>query len=231
MFLSGLKVFSQGGQDVLVSDFETWSRAGINVKVNKNISFGLEQQLRLKSNSSEVDAYFTEVNGKYKLNSGIWLGAGLRYLRENDTRGNIQGYENHLRYNLDAGFKHSVKRLKLGYRIRFQSKNELGISEEEGDFANNHLRLKVGGEYNIKKWKFDPKLSFEIFHQMQEGTENGLSKFRATIGTDYDLKKYGDIGLFYRLERELNPAYVDYPNTTYIVGLSYIYTIKIKTND
>ena len=191
----------------------------------------MEQQLRLDSNSTEVDAYFTELNAKYKTESGFVLGGGFRFIRQNDNEGKIQGYENHIRYNFDLGYKHTISRLKLGYRVRFQSKNELGVSKAEGDYANNHLRLKVGGEYNIKKWKFDPKLSIELFHHMEEGKENGLDKFRATIGTSYDLKKQGDLGVFYRIERELNPIYVDYPKTTYIVGLSYIYTIKLKNNE
>lgn len=226
-----LKGISQQGEYIEVQDFESWGKVGINVDLNKKWSFGLEEQLRLKSNSSLVDAYFTELNAKYKFETGLSFGGGLRFIRNNDTEGKIQGYENHLRYNFDLGYKHSVDRLKLAYRIRFQSKNELGVSKDEGDYANNHFRFKVGAEYNIKKWKFDPKLSFELFHHMEEGEENGLDKLRATIGTSYDLKKYGDIGMFYRIERELNPTIVEYPKTTFIVGLSYVYTLKIRTND
>lgn len=226
----GLGGFSQAGEWIEVRDFETWTKAGVKLKLNDNWSFGLEEQLRLKTNSSVVDAYFTEINAQYKAETGLVFGGGFRFIRDNDNEGKIQGYENHTRFNFDLGYKHSVDRLKLGYRLRFQSKNELGISKEEGDYANNHFRFKVGGEYNIKKWKFDPKLSMELFHHMEEGEENGLDKFRVTIGTSYDLKKYGDIGLYYRMEREINPTTIGYPKTTNIVGLSYIYTIKIKTN-
>lgn len=227
----GINGISQNGTNVLVSDFEGWAKAGVNLKLNKNWSFGLEEQLRLKSNASEVDAFFTEINAKYKMESGLSFGAGFRFIRENDNVGNIQGYESHLRYNFDVGYKHSVERLKLGYRVRFQSKNEIGSTAGANETPNNVIRLKVGGDYNIKGWKFDPKLSFELFNRFGEDDVKGLSKFRTTLGTSYDLKKYGDLGLFYRIERELNPTYVDYPNTTYIVGLSYVYTIKIKTND
>lgn len=230
VFLS-LSGVSQSGKNVLVSDFEGWAKAGVNIKLNKNWSFGLEEQLRLKSNASEVDAFFTELNAKYKMKSGLYFGAGFRFIRENDNEGKIQGYETQLRYNFDAGYKHSIDRLKLGYRLRFQSKNEIGSTADVNETPTNVLRTKVGGDYNIKGWKFDPKLSFELFNRFGEDDVKGLSKFRTTIGTSYDLKKYGDIGLFYRLERELNPTYVDYPKTTYIVGLSYIYTIKIKTNE
>lgn len=225
-----IKGFSQEGQWIEVRDFETWSSVGMKLKINKNWEFELEEQLRLKTNSSIVDSYFTGFNAKYKTKLGFEYGIGLRYLKKNDNQGKIQGYENHFRYNFDFGYKHSINRFKLGYRLRFQSKNELGISTEEGDYLNNHFRFKIGSKYNIKNWKFDPKFSAEIFYHMEEEEENGFNKFRATLGTSYDLKKYGDISLFYRLERELNAAYSAYPKTTYILGLNYTYTLKLKTN-
>ena len=223
-----IKGLSQEGQWIEVRDFETWSSAGIKLKINKHWEFGLEEQLRLKTNSSLVDSYFTELNAKYKTKSRFEFGAGLRYLKENDNKGKIQGYENHLRYNFDLGYKHFLNRFKLGYRLRFQSKNELGVSTEEGDYLNRHFRFKIGSKYNIKNWKFDPKLSAEFFYHMEEGKENGFDKFRATLATSYKLKKYGEISIFYRIERELIATYSSYPKTTYILGLNYIYTIKIK---
>ena len=223
-------VYSQSGEWVEVRDFESWTKLGVNLKLNKNWEFGLEEQLRLKNNSSEVDAYFTEINAKYKLKSGLFLGGGFRYIKENDNEGKIQGYETHMRYNFDLGYKHSVDRLKLGYRLRFQSKNETGDNAPVNGSPINVLRFKVGGGYNIKGWKFDPKLSVEIFNRLGE-VKGGLSKFRTTLGTTYDLKEWGKLSAFYRIEQELNPIFVDYPKTTHIAGISYVYTFKIKTNE
>ena len=225
------KFYSQEGEWIEVRDFESWTKVGVNLKLNKNWEFGLEEQLRLKNNSSEVDAYFTEINAKYKMKSGLYLGGGFRFIKENDNEGKIQGYETHLRYNFDLGYKHSVDRLKLGYRVRYQSKSETEATAGLNGSPNNTLRFKIGGAYNIKGWKFDPKLSVEIFNRFAEGDEGGLSKFRATLGTSYDLKKWGELSAFYRIERELNPTYADYPKTTHIAGLSYVYTFKIKTNE
>ena len=39
----------------------------------------------------------------------------------------------------------------------------------------------------------------------------------------YGFKKYGEFGAYYRLERELG---INYPKTTSIVGLNYVYTFK-----
>ncbi|MDA9775698.1 DUF2490 domain-containing protein [Flavobacteriales bacterium] len=219
--------FSQNQTEIEVRDLETWTSAGVTMKLNKDWKFTLSEQLRLKTNSTIVDNYFTELEAKYSGLKGFELGVGLRYIKNNDNQGKIQGYESHFRYNLDLGYKHKLGDFKMGYRVRFQNKNELGVSELEGDEAINKLRIKLGTEYNIKGWKLDPKASVEMFNVL--GT--GFDKLRLTVGTSYGLKKYGDISLFYRMERELMPTYVDYPKTTNIIGLNYTYTFKIKTND
>ena len=220
--------FSQQGEWIEVRDFETWTSVGVRLKLDKTWEFGLSEQLRLKENSSVVDAYFTELELNYTGLKRFEVGGGLRYIKENDNQGNIQGYEKHFRFNLDLAYKHKWDRFTFKHRLRYQNKNELGVSKEEGDFINHHFRLKTGLSYNIKKWKFDPKFSAEIFRHMEEGKENRFDKWRITVGTSYDLKKFGKIDLFYRMEKQLNETY---PKTFNIVGLSYIYSFKIKTND
>jgi hypothetical protein len=207
------------------SDWASWNTIGVEYKLNKKWSFGLEEQLRLKENISVVDNYFTQLSADYKLFKGFKLGAGVRYIRDNDNQGNIQGYENHFRFQIDAMYKHEINDFKIGYRLRYQNKNELGVSSDEGDYANQNIRFKTSLEYNIKHWKLDPKFSAEIFNKFQEGEENGANKFRLTLGTDYKIENFGKIGVFYRYQKELN---VDFPEETNVVGLKYIYTIKNK---
>lgn len=205
------------------SDWASWNTIGVEYKLNKKWSFGLEEQVRLKENISVVDNYFTQLSADYKLFKGFKLGAGVRYIRDNDNQGNIQGYENHFRFQIDAMYKHEINDFKIGYRLRYQNKNELGVSYDEGDYANQNIRFKTSLEYNIKNWKLDPKFSAEIFNRFQEGKENGFNKYRLTLGTDYKVKNFGKLGVFYRFEKELN---VDFPETKNIIGLNYTYTFK-----
>ncbi len=205
------------------SDWASWNTIGVEYKLNKKWSFALEEQVRLKENISVVDNYFTQLSADYKLFKGFKLGAGVRYIRDNDNQGNIQGYENHFRFQIDAMYKHEINDFKIGYRLRYQNKNELGVSYDEGDYANQNIRFKTSLEYNIKNWKLDPKFSAEIFNRFQEGKENGFNKYRLTLGTDYKVKNFGKLGVFYRFEKELN---VDFPETKNIIGLNYTYTFK-----
>jgi hypothetical protein len=207
------------------SDWASWNTVGVEYELNKKWSFGLEEQLRFKENISVVDNYFTQLSAEYKLFKNFKVGVGARYIRDNDNQGKIQGYENHFRFQIDAMYKHEINDFKIGYRLRYQNKNELGVSYDEGDYANQNIRFKTSLEYNIKNWKLDPKFSAEIFNKFQEGEENGFNKFRLTLGTDYKIENFGKIGVFYRYQKELN---VDFPEATNVVGLKYIYTIKNK---
>jgi len=185
----------------------------------------LEQQLRLDENISEISEYFTQLETKYSITKKFDIGLGLRYIRENDNEGNIQGYENHLRLHIDAIYKHKIDAFKLKYRLRYQNKNELGVGQSEDGYAKQNFRLKTSIEYDFKNWKFDPKFAAEIFNRFENGEDNKFSKYRLTLGTDYKIKKFGKIGVYYRIEKDIN---VDIPETTNIIGLKYSYTFKNK---
>jgi len=223
LLVVGEVAYSQDGNDIAESDFETWSSLNFDFKANKRLSFNLEQQIRLKENSSEIDVYFTELSTNYEFNKHVYAGVGLRFIRKNDNTGKIQGYENHGRVNFDLGYKTGFDRFDIGTRLRFQSKNEWDSDKEEGDFSNNHLRFKTSLAYNIRKSKIDPEISAEIFRHYQEDEESEFNKYRLTLGAKYRHKRYGKMGVFYRLEKEIN---TDEPKLTHILGLKYTYTFK-----
>ena len=207
------------------NDFGAWSTVALEYKFNKKLSFSLEEQVRLKENISQIDEYFTEISTEYDLTKNFSIGAGARYIKENDNVGNIQGYEDHFRFQLDAAYKHKIDQFSLKYRLRYQNKNELGVGTSDGDYANQHIRFKTSVGYNIKGWKLDPEFSAELFNHFEKNETNGFDKYRLSIGTDYDLKKYGKLNLYYQFEKELNTSN---PSILNVIGLKYKYTIKNK---
>jgi len=204
------------------SDFQAWSAIELTYKPNKKLSFGLEGQWRFKDNASITDQYFAQLTSDYEIFNNFKLGAAMRYIRDNDTKGNIQGFENHIRFHLDANYSHKIERFKLKYRMRFQNKNELGISKAEGDYNKQYLRLKTSVEYNIRNWKLDPKVSGEIFRHYEEGETTKFDKYRLTLETEYKLKGIGKINLYYRVEKEIN---TDLPDTINILELKFTYNL------
>ena len=214
---------AQNGTYHTVRDLESWTSAKLKYKFSKKLDFGIEEQLRLKDDARTVDQYFTEITADYDITKHIGIGLGGRYIKQNDNVGKIQGYESHFRWNVDAAYKHEIKRFDLKYRIRYQNKDELQISEAQGDTAKRTVRLKVSADYNIKNWKLDPEVAAEVFNRLNNS--EGLYRMRFTVGTTYKFKKAGELGAFYRIEKELQG---DYPKTTNIIGVQYQYTLKRK---
>jgi len=206
------------------NDFHSWSALELKYEKNKKVTFSLEGQLRMKDDISTVDQYFGELGVQYKLPKNFRIGVGIRYIRNNDTNGRIQGFENLFRYHADLSYRHKIDRFALKYRIRYQNRNELGLSVSEGDIARQRVRFKTTLGYNIRSWKLDPELSGELFNGFRKnGTANGFDKYRISLGTSYNVKNVGRFSLFYRLEKEINTPN---PAAENILSVKYSYTIK-----
>jgi len=214
-----LNAQTQDGTIVVTQDIESWTNIGLKFELHKKFIIGINQGIRFNKNATQLDQLLTEANFKYKPTSYLNFGLGLRYISDKGGNG---VFDNDFRINLDAIFKHKVKSFKLQYRFRYQNKNEIGLSTTEGDYFKHYLRLKAGVTYSIKNWKLDPKFSTEIFRDMTKIT-GGFDNLRFTLGTAYNFKKFGKLGLYYRFERELG---FTYPKTTSIIGLNYVYTFK-----
>lgn len=223
LFLGIKSAFAQTGTYYTIRDLEAWSSAQVKYKVNKKLDFAFEEQLRLKDNATNVDQYFSELTVNYNLSKKINLGVGTRYVKVNDNVGKKQGYETHYRWNADVGYNHEINKLDLKYRLSYQSRNDRYISAADGDNIRNTLRFKISSGYNIKNWKFDPKLSAEFFNVLNNN--EGLNRVRYTLGTDYNFKNAGELGAYFRMEKELTGVF---RKTINIMGIQYIYTIKAK---
>ena len=205
------------------SDFATWSSVELEYKPDKKWELGLETQLRLDESLAKVDEYFTQLKVSREIGKDFELGIGLRYIRENDNRGRIQGYENHFRFHIDTKYDHEIGGFDVGYRLRYTNKNEFGLSElADEDFSRQRLRFKAGTEYKIKNWKLDPEFSAELFSRFGKDTDTEIDKYRLTLGSEYNLKKFGEIDIFYRIERDIEKVGRE---TLHILGLGYKYTI------
>jgi predicted porin len=211
-------VFSQ---EVAKPDFNTWSSIELGYKLNSRLSFELQQQLRLKENSSTVDTYFSEFSSKYKLIKNFELGVGLRYFNKNDNQGKIQGYEQRFRYNFDGTYSYKVGKFDLSHRFRYQNRQDLNTEDPN---YNQVVRFKTGIDYNISKWKLDPEFSAEIFSPVNNPDEKGLNKYRLTLGTAYKMGDFGKLKVFGAVERPLGNGV----GTFNILGIGYSYTFKNK---
>lgn len=199
----------------IINDFESWSSIGFTYKPIKKLTLAVEQNLRLKDNSSSIEKYFTQFSADHKLFKNFEIGIGYRFVKTQDEENLPESnYESSNRLHLDASYKNTIKRFSYGVRSRYQLK-------KDSNSSNETLRFKTEIGYNFKKWKLDPEFSSEIFYK----TNDSFNSYRLTLSTNIDIDKYSSFKLFVLYENELNEQY---PKSTYVAGFSFTHRLKFK---
>ena len=236
-FLAFLFSFSVAAQDsTVVSDFEIWGGLSLEKSfLEKKLDFKLTQEFRFDENSTHLDRFFTELEGRYEIFKGFNLGLGYRFIRNRKNSGGV----NEQRIFAKMSYKHKMDRLSLSYRFMFQNHDEIGLSRDDGDDITKKYRLRIKATYNIKNWKLDPYLSVEGFFAQEHNGINyvetitetekisGFEKIRFTLGTKYKISKLLQLGAFYRVEQEMKsyPGAYNSPATYYIGGLNLTFKL------
>ncbi len=209
------------------NDLEGWSALQIDIKVTKKLSFSVAEHLRYKKDISTLSNYFTQLETSYEIFQDFQIGAGVRFIKKNDDIGNRQGIESHFRYQLDALYQHEVKQLNLSYRLRYQNKNELGFSEEEGDIPKGQLRFMLAIGYKLRPIRVVFKLKGELFSTISDGAEpEKIDRNRFTLLASRKFKKIGKFSLFYRIQEDINTIEENVNKS--IIGLKYSYSLDLR---
>ena len=205
------------------SDLEGWSSVGLNLKATKKLSFSVSEHLRSRNDISTVKNYFTQIKANYEVLKNFELGGGIRYITRNDDVGKKQGLESFFRYQFDANYTQKINKIGVLLRLRYQNKNQLGMSEEEGDIAQEFIRTRIGLRYKIKAVKLNVRLFAEHFNQPNNSKlEHTETRTRYTLKLSRKFKKIGAFTVFYGIqENNLNQ---EKTNKSFL-GLKYAYTI------
>ena len=188
-----------------LSDTEGWSSIEVGLNISKKLSFSVSEHLRYRNKISTMSNYFTQLETSYQLFKDFNLGGGVRFIRENDDVGNIQGLETHFRYQFEINYKHDLKMLTLFYRLRYQHKNELGLPKEEVNIPNEYIRFRMGLGYKLNDLGIGLRLKGELFNQIQkENLENGFNRYRLSFETYKKFKNFGKITIFYGFQKNFN---------------------------
>ena len=187
-----------------LSDTEGWSSIEVGLNISKKLSFSVSEHLRYRNKISTMSNYFTQLETSYQLFKDFNLGGGVRFIRENDDVGNIQGLETHFRYQFEINYKHDLKMLTLFYRLRYQHKNELGLPKEEVNIPNEYIRFRMGLGYKLNDLGIGLRLKGELFNQIQkENLENGFNRYRLSLDTYKKFKNFGKVTIFLWVPKEL----------------------------
>ena len=208
-----------------LSDTEGWSSIEVGLNISKKLSFSVSEHLRYRNKISTMSNYFTQLETSYQLFKDFNLGGGVRFIRENDDVGNIQGLETHFRYQFEINYKHDLKMLTLFYRLRYQHKNELGLPKEKVNIPNEYIRFRMGLGYKLNDLGIGLRLKGELFNQIQkENLENGFNRYRLTLDTYKKFKNFGKVTLFYGFQKNFNRIELKQKS---IIGIKYKYSFDL----
>lgn len=207
-------------------DLEGWGAVELNLKATEKLSFSVSEHLRYRNDITTLRNYFTQVKVNYELFKNFELGGGVRYITDNDDVGNKQGHEYLFRYQFDAVFNQKIDRVMVSFRFRYQNKNQLGLSESEGDVPTEYTRYRMGLSYKVKPLKLNVKLFGEVFNEPQSPEENkGFNRHRYTLKLSRKFKDFGAFGIFYALQDDYSTPI---KKSKSIVGFKYSYNIKLS---
>jgi hypothetical protein len=234
LLLSSIFLFSQNYDEMPAIHTESWASTDLEIKLNKKITFNLKEEIRLKSIGIPYDRIFTQLNFEYTLFRSIDLGIGYRYINLNDEEGKLYEIENHQRIHGSLAYTLKLDRFSSKIRGQYQTRSEI-LSDEKLScascpyiFSSEHRkywRIKNDFQYNIRNWKFDPKISFEFFLLNTQQNTFKLNKYRCSIGTNYKLRGPHEISIKYMYEKEVkkwNPVVV------HIFDIQYRYILRLK---
>lgn len=227
-----LRLKGQSPSDPDFKDFGMWLGGKLSYKLN-HWTFQGRQEFRTENNSTALDKLFTQVGIKYKLYNKMDLAAAIRYTGINDNEGKVREYENHFRYQAAIhyhAYRKKKKRdhIRFHYRLQYQRQSEIGKGELQGSFPRTAWRLRTAVNYNIKKWKLDPQLSYELFFHKQVGSFTafkfftGFTRFRIKLETNYKLNKSSKLNFFILKQKE---NIIWRPPTEFMLGCRYVYRI------
>jgi len=208
-------------------DLESWNAVELEIKASKKLALAVSEHLRYRNDISSLKNYFTQIKINYSLFKKLSLSGGVRYITKNDDVGNIQGNKYYFRYQFDALFDQKIiNNWRLSLRLRYQNKNQLGLSEDEGDVAIEYSRFRAGLETRIKPLKLNFKLFAELFNEHDGVDENnGFNRQRFTLKLNRKFKDIGTFGIFYAMQDDTSRAL---KNSKAIVGFKYTYKINLS---
>ena len=215
--------------------------AEVEKKVNKQLSVGVEAELRTRNDFKTMERWSLGLAASYKFNK--WLKADAVYtllntnFREDISYKSSGAYNNWrpsywgIRHRVHASLSGTYKfqnNLRLSLRERWQYTYRPEKTVTRWDFDNeswedkvragkgkNQLRSRLQLEYDKKKALLTPYASMELYNSW------AIEKIRYTVGTDINVTKSHTFNVFYRYQNMKNVEEDVYDPDMHYIGVGY----------
>ena len=215
--------------------------AEVEKKVNKQLSVGVEAELRTRNNFKTMDRWSLGLGASYKFNKWLKADAGYSLLNTNfhedisyKSSGNYNNWRPSywgIRHRVHASLTGTYKfqnNLRLSLRERWQYTYRPEKTVTRWDFDNsswedkvrsgkgkNQLRSRLQLEYDKKNALLTPYASVELYNAW------AIEKIRYTVGTDINVTKNHTFNVFYRYQNMKNVDDGDYDPDMHYIGVGY----------
>ena len=215
--------------------------AEVEKKVNKQLSVGVEAEMRTRNNFKTMERWSLGVGASYKFNKWLKADAGYTLLntnfREDISYKSSGAYNNWrpsywgIRHRVHASLTGTYKfqnNLRISLRERWQYTYRPEKTTQRWDFDNEYwedkvvagkakhqLRSRLQIEYDKKKALLTPYANVELFNSL------GLESVRYTLGTDIRLAKQHSLQVYYRFKDACRVDELDYDPDMHYLGIGY----------
>lgn len=167
----------------------------------------VEEQLRLRGNSSQLRQLFTDAGIQYEVIKNLSVSGNYRYI--------IKPFRIDQRLYTDISYSWKKKNFKITPRIRLQHEFV------KNNIANNYIRPKIEFEYKVTK-TFKPFISGELFYHALYYKGSVFDEYRLSAGASYDFNKKNSLKLFYLQQQQFN---VNAAQQNHVLGVGYEYDL------
>lgn len=227
------------------TEWQGWCGLSLEWQPVKSVKLALNEQWRWDNDFGDFDRQIHQLDVAWSprwnaFSKAQSLGAALRHTTRPDNKGDIQGKDRFLRWQVEYTAQVEPGRWSMEGRLRYQRQSALALKDESdpADYSSRvQTRIKGAVVYNIKGWKWDPEFSVERFLvQVPEGwPSDGSWRFR--LGSSKRMGKRQKLRIF--LQRDAQGRYTptgwggldDFRlkgSTEWTVGVTWRYRIKSK---
>lgn len=192
-------------------DFRTWYSVELEGELFNLIDFSLTPEIRLRENSSMLDAVLGEVDISVPVTKFLRLGTEYRHEYEFRSDRN----NNNDRFGIYGELDEKIRRFRIAYRGMYLYEYTNLNTRELGLVPETLQRHRVSVKYRKKKSDFTFGLAAEIFMIMKPEWMRYQDKIRYTAGVQYRLTKKINLGINYKFQKEY---YENNPLTSHIIS-------------
>lgn len=203
------------------TEWRGWTGIQLQWRPVKTVTVAFQEQWRWRDDFTRFDRRFHQFGVEWNPKSPNAsldrilkpqsLAVGLRRSTRPDNRGDVQGVDKLLRWQVEHGMELEAGRWEFKTRVRCQQQTALALKggEDPADYGQRRTwRFKGTVSYNIKGWKWDPAVSVERFvDRVPEGWQPD-GAWRMRLATGRKLAKRQKVSLFIQRDwiERYNPA-------------------------